>query len=80
MPIEDRKRDLELIEATLALRSPAMARALGISPRLLWDLTHNNEIPHIRVGNGKRQTLLYPVAEVQAWLRSRSQHQKAVQP
>lgn len=80
MSIDGWKFGLDQIEGTLALRSQAMAKALGISPRLLWDLTHSNEIPHVRVGNGKRQTLLYPVAEVQAWLRQRSQHQKAVQP
>ena len=53
----------------LALRPREAASALGISPRLLWQLTHDGIIPCVRVGTGKRQTILYPVAELHAWLR-----------
>ena len=53
---------------TLALRPREAAKALGISPRFLWQLTHDGHIPCARVGNGKRRTVLYPTAELRAWL------------
>lgn len=53
---------------SLALRPREAARALGISPRLLWQLTHDGHIPCVRVGTGKRRTVLYPTASLQAWL------------
>lgn len=56
----------------LALRPRDAAKALGISPRLLWQLTKDGRIPCARVGNGKRRTLLYPVVELQAWLTRQS--------
>ena len=52
----------------LALRPREAAKALGISPRLLWQLTKDGHIPCVRVGSGKRRTVLYPLAELQAWL------------
>ncbi len=51
----------------LAYRPAEAAAALGLSPRKLWDLTQQGEVPHIRVG----RCLLYPVREVQDWLTSR---------
>lgn len=56
----------------LALRPREAALALGISPRLLWQLTKDGHIPHKRIGHGKRKTILYSVAELRAWLRSGS--------
>jgi excisionase family DNA binding protein len=52
----------------LALRPREAAKALGISPRLLWQLTKDGHIPCVRVGSGKRKTVLYPVAHLEAWL------------
>lgn len=52
----------------LALRPREAAKALGISPRHLWQLTKDGLIPCVRVGKGKRKTVLYPAAELQAWL------------
>lgn len=52
----------------LALRPREAAKALGISTRHLWHLTKNGHIPCVRVGSGKRKTVLYPVVELQAWL------------
>jgi excisionase family DNA binding protein len=52
----------------LALRPREAAKALGISPRLLWQLTKDGHIPCVRVGSGKRRTVLYPLADLQAWL------------
>jgi excisionase family DNA binding protein len=56
------------IQPSLALRPREAAKALGISPRLLWQLTHDGHIPCVRVGSGKRRTVLYPTADLQAWL------------
>jgi len=53
---------------SLALRPREAAKALGISPRLLWQLTHDGVIPCVRIGSGKRRTVLYPTADLQAWL------------
>jgi hypothetical protein len=53
----------------LSLRPRDAAKALGISERTLWGLTApRGPIPCLRIGNGKRQTVLYPVAELQTWL------------
>ena len=52
----------------LALRSREAAKALNISPRLLWQLTKDKQIPCVRVGSGKRKSVLYPVDALQAWL------------
>jgi len=52
----------------LALRPREAARALGVSPRHLWQLTKDNVVPCVRVGGGKRQTVLYPVEALKAWL------------
>ena len=52
----------------LALRPREAAKALGISSRLLWQLTHDGLIPCLRIGSGKRKTVLYPVDQLNAWL------------
>lgn len=60
----------------LALRPLEAAKALGISPRLLWQLTHDGVIPCVRVGNGKRRAVLYPTAELRAWLNRQAEAAK----
>jgi hypothetical protein len=52
----------------LALRPRDASKALGISPRLLWQLTKDGHVPCVRVGNGRRKTVLYPLADLQTWL------------
>lgn len=52
----------------LALRPREAAKALGISPRSLWQLTNDGKIPCVRLGGGKRRTVIYPIADLQAWL------------
>jgi excisionase family DNA binding protein len=56
------------LSSPLALRPREAAKALGISPRHLWQLTKDGIVPCVRIGMGKRQTVLYPVADLQAWL------------
>ncbi len=61
---------------SLALRPREAAKALGISPRLLWQLTHDGHIPCVRVGSGKRRTVLYPTALLHAWLSRQADAKK----
>lgn len=61
------------VSAPLALRPREAAKALGISARHLWQLTKDGHIPCVRVGSGTRKTVLYPVAELQAWLAQAAQ-------
>jgi excisionase family DNA binding protein len=56
------------VSSPLALRPREAAKALGISARLLWQLTKDGHVPCLRVGSGKRRTVLYPLADLQAWL------------
>jgi len=51
----------------LAVRPREAARMLGISLRYLQELTHNGEIPHIKLG----RATLYVVEDLREWLRSR---------
>lgn len=54
---------------SLALRPREAAKALGISARTLWGLTApRGPIPCVRIGTGKRRAVLYPTADLQAWL------------
>jgi len=62
---------------SLALRRREAAKALGISARTLWGLTApRGPIPCLRIGHGKRQTVLYPVTELQAWLSRQAEAEK----
>jgi excisionase family DNA binding protein len=62
------------LSSPLALRPREAAKALGISPRLLWQLTKDGHVPCVRIGSGKRKTVLYPVADLQAWLTRQTTH------
>jgi hypothetical protein len=75
----------ELLEQTmatqtvesLALRPREAAKALGISARTLWGLTApRGPIPCLRIGRGTRKTVLYPVADLQAWLCRQAEAEK----
>jgi len=52
----------------LALRPKAAAAALSISERHLYELTRKGLIRCVCVGDGRRQTKLYPVELLQQWL------------
>jgi len=61
----------------LALRPREAAKALGISARTLWALTApRGPIPCLRIGHGRRHTVLYPVTELQAWLSRQAEAEK----
>jgi excisionase family DNA binding protein len=67
------------LQSPLALRPREAAKALGISPRHLWQLTKDGQIPCVRVGSGKRRTVLYPVADLQTWLTRQAAAQKGAE-
>lgn len=48
----------------LALRPKEAAKSLGIGVRLLWSLTNQGVIPHIRLG----RAVVYPIASLEKWL------------
>jgi excisionase family DNA binding protein len=52
----------------LALRLRAAAQALGVSERALWELARNNQIPVVRLGSGRRRSLLFPLDQLKEWL------------
>lgn len=56
----------------MAMRPRDAAKALGISPRTLWEWTRTGIVPCVRIGTGKRQTVLYPLADLQAWLSEKA--------
>jgi hypothetical protein len=63
----------------LALRPKDAARALSISERHLWQLTHDGLIPCTRVGSGKRKTVLYATVALEEFLRSASPNDRREQ-
>ena len=65
-----------IVPSPLALRPREAAKALGISPRLLWQLTHDGHVPCVRVGSGRRKTVLYPVTELSEWLTRQAEASK----
>jgi len=68
------------VSSPLALRPREAAKALGISPRLLWQLTKDGHVPCVRVGSGRRRTVLYPLADLQAWLTRQAATAKESEP
>jgi hypothetical protein len=64
---------------TLALRPLDAAKALGISPRLLWQLTKDGHVPCVRIGTGKRKAVLYPVSVLQEWLAKQAAESRGEQ-
>lgn len=55
----------------IALRRAEAAEALGVSDRTLWDWTKQGLVPNVRIN----QTIMYPVADLAAWLSEQSTQQ-----
>jgi predicted DNA-binding transcriptional regulator AlpA len=53
----------------LALRMRDAAKAIGCSTRTLHELVKRGEIRPRRLGTGPRAGLVFPVAELERWLR-----------
>jgi excisionase family DNA binding protein len=61
------------VQPPLALRPKEAAKALGISSRTLWQLTHDGAIGCVKTGSGKRRIVLYPVKVLEDWLKRNTQ-------
>jgi hypothetical protein len=69
--VEEGTAVMETTTNKLALRPRDAAKALGISARTLWGLTApRGPIPCLRIGHGKRQAVLYPLADLREWMRA----------
>jgi len=64
MPNDPLAPDPGAVPERLALRPREAAAALGIGERLLWRMTRDGEIPHVRLG----RAVVYPVDELRRWL------------
>jgi excisionase family DNA binding protein len=53
-------------QTVLLVTASEAARALAVSPRTLWSLTHSGAIPCVRIGRAVR----YALADLQAWVES----------
>jgi excisionase family DNA binding protein len=63
-------------ESRLALRLNEAAKAIGVSARTLWEMARAGQVPHVRIPRGGKDLLLFPVAELQVWLRSEARGQQ----
>jgi hypothetical protein len=64
----------DLSAPPLAVRPREAARLLGISARTLWSLSApRGPIPCARLGHGRNKAVLYPVADLRAWLAAQAQ-------
>lgn len=41
---------------------------LGVSERTLWTMANSGEIPSVRFGSGRRQSVRFDVADLDAWI------------
>lgn len=66
IPSAERDGDVPI----LGLRPVDAARAIGVSPRKLWEITadRGSGIPHCRFG----KAIVYPIRELEDWLAKRS--------
>jgi excisionase family DNA binding protein len=53
------------------LNAQEAAEALGISPRTLWQLTKQGNIPHLRLGS----RVMYPQESLTKWANGQAQLQ-----
>jgi excisionase family DNA binding protein len=65
--------ETEVKTPCLAMRLRAAAKALGVSERLLWELTDRGEIPHVRLG----RAICYPTDALRRWLEQHVQQSAA---
>lgn len=65
------------VQEPMALRPREAAKVLGVSLRTLCAWESAGLITAARIGTGKRRTVLYPLAELKAWLASQLAQAKA---
>lgn len=57
------------VDGKLALRPKDAAVAIGISERMLFELTKNGQVPHRRIG----RAVVYPVDLLREWMNRTDQ-------
>lgn len=68
--IQCRGGECRNVPPQMLLTADETARALSISPRTLWTLTKEGEIPFIQVGS---RSVRYSVADLEAWIDRKRQ-------
>ncbi len=62
----------------LLLTARQASAALGVSERLLWELTHCGQIPCLRIpGRGKARSIRYATADLERWIEQTKAEQMA---
>ena len=54
----------------ICLRLSQVAKVLGLSPRTVWAMAKSGRIPCLRVGDGKKKVLLFPLDLLKEWIRA----------
>jgi excisionase family DNA binding protein len=62
--LNDQSKSVDEYESML-LKPGDAAKALAISQRTLWDLTHSGEIPHVQIGRAVR----YDRLDLRTWIQ-----------
>jgi len=57
---------------SVTLRLKETAAYLNVSQRFIRRLVKTGSIPHLRLGDGKRQVLLFPRGALERWLAERT--------
>ncbi len=52
------------------LRLSQVAKVLGLSQRTVWAMAKDGRIPCLRVGDGKKKVLLFPLDLLKEWVRN----------
>lgn len=69
MPVDPLKNTPAIAAPRLALRPAEAAVALGIGRRMLWAMTVDGTLPHVKLG----RCTLYPTDLLREWLAEQAQ-------
>ena len=64
------KRETPPTDDRRLLRTREAALYLGISERSLWTLCNSGQIPAVRFGSGRRQSVRFDIADLDHWIES----------
>lgn len=66
------ERPADSVAEPLLVSAPEAARLLGISPRLLWTLTRDGDVPSIHIG----RRVLYSPDALRGWIAEKSESEQ----
>ncbi len=52
------------------VRSREAAFYLGVSERTLWTLENSGQVPSVRFGSGRRQSVRFDISDLDLWIDS----------